>query len=55
LWVYRDERRRGVSGVLWVVVVVLLGPLGVILYILMRPEGGRLLQGVSRLRTAPRR
>lgn len=37
VWVYRDAKRRGKSGVLWVLVVLFLGLLGLIIWVLIRP------------------
>lgn len=37
LWVYRDASNRGMdNAVLWLVVVLLLGPVGVMLYLPLR-------------------
>ena len=37
VWVYKDAKRRGKSGALWVIVVLLLGILGLLIWILVRP------------------
>jgi len=39
IWVYRDAESRGASGVLWLIVVILLGLIGLIIYIVVRPSG----------------
>ena len=39
VWVYRDAESRGASGVLWLVVVILLGLIGLIIYLVVRPSG----------------
>jgi hypothetical protein len=36
VWVYRDAESRGLSGVLWLIVVVLLGLIGIIIYLIVR-------------------
>jgi hypothetical protein len=38
LWVYRDAERRGTSGLLWAIVVILLGIVGLIIYLVVRPK-----------------
>jgi hypothetical protein len=38
VWVYRDAERRGASGVLWLIVVILLGLIGLIIYLIVRPK-----------------
>jgi hypothetical protein len=40
LWVYGDGGNRGMeNAVMWVVIVLLLGPLGAIIYLAVRPRG----------------
>ena len=39
IWVYRDAEKRGASGVLWLIVVLLLGLIGLIVYLIVRPKG----------------
>jgi hypothetical protein len=39
IWVYRDAEKRGTSGVLWLIVVILLGIIGLIIYLILRPGG----------------
>jgi hypothetical protein len=38
VWVYRDAEKRGASGVLWLIVVILLGIIGLIIYLIVRPK-----------------
>jgi len=37
VWVYRDAEKRGKSGVLWLIVVILLNIVGVIIWLIVRP------------------
>ena len=40
VWVYRDANNRGMdNAVIWLVVVLLLGPLGAVIYLLSRTKG----------------
>ena len=36
VWVYRDAEERGMGGVLWLIVVLLTGILGLIIYLIVR-------------------
>ncbi len=45
IWVYQDAERRGASGVLWLLVVLLLGLLGLIVYLVVRPSGPQPVYG----------
>jgi len=38
VWVYRDAESRGMSGVLWLIVVILTGIIGLIIYLIVRKE-----------------
>lgn len=38
IWVYKDAESRGASGVLWLIVVILLGLIGLIIYLVVRPK-----------------
>lgn len=39
IWVYRDAERRGMDGVLWLIVVLIGGIIGLIIYLVVRkPE-----------------
>jgi hypothetical protein len=40
LWVYRDAESRGMSGVLWLLVVLVGGIIGLIVYLVVRKEPG---------------
>lgn len=43
VWVYRDAKSRGMSGALWLIIVLLFGIIGLIIYLVVRhdkvPEG----------------
>ncbi len=36
IWVYRDAEKRGMSGVLWLIVVLIIGIIGLIIYLIVR-------------------
>ena len=36
IWVYRDAESRGMGGVLWLIVVILTGLIGLIIYLVVR-------------------
>jgi hypothetical protein len=36
IWVYKDAESRGMSGVLWLIVVLILGLIGLIVYLVVR-------------------
>lgn len=38
IWVYRDAESRGMSGVLWLIVVLIAGLIGLIIYLIVRKE-----------------
>jgi hypothetical protein len=38
IWVYRDAESRGMSGVMWLLIVILLGLLGIIIYLVVRKD-----------------
>jgi len=38
IWVYRDAESRGMSGVLWLIVVLIAGIIGLIIYLVVRKE-----------------
>ncbi len=43
IWVYRDAESRGMGGALWLIIVILLGLIGLIVYLIVRgshPVGG---------------
>ena len=40
VWVTRDAKNRGIeNAVLWLIVVLIAGPIGLIVYVLSRPKG----------------
>ena len=38
IWVYRDAESRGMSGVLWLIIVLLFGIIGLIIYLVVRKD-----------------
>jgi hypothetical protein len=40
IWVYKDAEKRGKSGILWLVIVILLGIVGIIIWLAVRPPIG---------------
>jgi hypothetical protein len=36
VWVYRDAEARGMGGVLWLIVVIITGIIGLIIYLIVR-------------------
>ena len=41
IWVYRDAESRGMGGVLWLIVVLITGIIGLIIYLVVRkPKTG---------------
>ncbi|MFQ5909799.1 MAG: zinc ribbon domain-containing protein [Thermoplasmata archaeon] len=40
IWVYRDAESRGMSGALWLIIVILTGLIGLIIYIVVRADTG---------------
>lgn len=40
IWVYKDAERRGKSGALWLIIVILLGIIGIIIWLIVRPPMG---------------
>ena len=38
IWVYRDAESRGMNGVLWLIVVLIAGIIGLIIYLVVRKE-----------------
>jgi len=39
IWVYKDAERRGMNAVLWLIVVLIAGIVGFIIYLVVRKEG----------------
>lgn len=40
IWVYKDAEKRGSSGVLWLIIVILTGIIGLIIWLVIRPPVG---------------
>jgi cell division protein FtsW (lipid II flippase) len=40
IWVYRDAERRDSNGALWLIIVILLGLIGIIIWLIVRPPIG---------------
>lgn len=38
IWVYRDAESRGMNGVLWLIIVLIAGLIGLIIYLVVRKE-----------------
>jgi FtsH-binding integral membrane protein len=38
IWVYRDAESRGMNGVLWLIVVLIAGIIGLIIYLVVRKD-----------------
>ena len=38
IWVYRDAESRGMNGVLWLIIVLIAGIIGLIIYLVVRKE-----------------
>jgi hypothetical protein len=36
IWVYKDAESRGMSGVLWLIIVIIAGIIGLIIYFVVR-------------------
>ncbi|MEX2750903.1 MAG: hypothetical protein Q6366_003350 [Candidatus Freyarchaeota archaeon] len=36
VWVYKDAEERGMEGALWLIIVLLLGLIGLIIYLIVR-------------------
>ena len=48
IWVYRDAEKRGSSGVLWLIIVIIAGIIGLIIWLVVRPPiGGAPVQQVQ--------
>ena len=45
VWVYRDAEERGMSGVLWVILVFLFSIIGLIIYLVVRDDKPKYPQG----------
>jgi len=54
IWVYKDAEKRGSSGVLWLIIVILLGLIGIIIWLVVRPPiGGAPKPAAASDRTCP--
>ena len=40
IWVYKDAEKRGSSGALWLIIVLLIGIIGIIIWLIIRPPIG---------------
>ncbi len=40
IWVYKDANKRGSSGALWLIIVILTGIVGLIIWLVIRPPIG---------------
>src|SRR6266511_1127575 len=38
IWVYRDAESRGMSGVLWLIVILVAGLIGLLIYLIVRSD-----------------
>lgn len=38
IWVYRDAESRGMNGALWLIIVLIAGIIGLIIYLVIRKE-----------------
>jgi len=38
VWVYRDAESRGMNGALWVIIVLITGIIGLVVYLIVREE-----------------
>lgn len=38
IWVYKDAQKRGANPVLWLIVVLIAGILGLIIWLIVRPK-----------------
>jgi ribosomal protein L40E len=47
IWIYRDAEDRGLNGVIWLLIVLVAGCVGVIIYLLVRNDGPSSYRGVS--------
>ena len=54
IWVYKDAEKRGSSGVLWLIIVILTSIVGLIIWLVVRPPiGGHPGQGPGAGRMCP--
>ena len=54
IWVYKDAEKRGKSGALWLIIVIITGIIGLIIWLVIRPPiGGEPGQKTSSNRKCP--
>ena len=54
IWVYKDAEKRGSSGVLWLLIVLVTGIIGLIIWLVVRPPiGGKPNQAAGTGRVCP--
>lgn len=54
IWVYKDAQKRGSSGALWLIIVILTGIIGLIIWFVVRPPiGGEKKAATSSERRCP--
>lgn len=53
IWVYKDAESRGMNGALWLILVIVLGIVGLIIYLLVRAgeKGKKEEEGIKRICT----
>jgi hypothetical protein len=44
-WVYKDAEKRGSSGPLWLIIVIITGIIGIIIWLIVRPPIGGKKEG----------
>jgi len=47
IWVYKDAEKRGSSGALWLIIVIITGIIGLIIWLVVRPPIGGKKEGAS--------
>ena len=47
IWVYRDAESRGMSGALWLIIVILIGLIGIIIYLVVRSDKTQMQPGYA--------
>jgi uncharacterized membrane protein len=54
IWVYRDAEKRGKSGALWLIIIIITGLIGLIIWFVVRPPiGGEKATKTSSERRCP--
>jgi len=49
VWVYKDAEKRGSSGALWLIIIILTGIIGLIIWLIARPPiGGKKKESLDR-------